>query len=101
MHKNYAIILACENGFVSLAALQKRKFSATTHSRNTLMAALDTTRAHASHAGLGSLAARVLSMLTAWNERRATRNALSQLSDRELDDIGLTRGDIDVVARSL
>jgi uncharacterized protein YjiS (DUF1127 family) len=40
-------------------------------------------------------------MLVAWNERRATRNALSQLSDRELDDIGLTRGDIDVVARSI
>jgi uncharacterized protein YjiS (DUF1127 family) len=65
------------------------------------MAALDTTRAHASHAGFGSLASRVLSMLTAWNERRATRNALSQLSDRELDDIGLTRGDIDIVARNI
>lgn len=27
-------------------------------------------------------------------ERRATRRALSQLTDRELDDIGLCRGDI-------
>lgn len=32
-----------------------------------------------------------------WAERRATRAALLQLSDRELDDIGLTRGDIDRV----
>jgi uncharacterized protein YjiS (DUF1127 family) len=30
-----------------------------------------------------------------------TRNALSQLTDRELDDIGLTRADIDRVARTL
>lgn len=30
-----------------------------------------------------------------WREARRTRAVLSQLSDRELDDIGLTRGDID------
>lgn len=30
-----------------------------------------------------------------WSERRATRAMLHRLSDRELDDIGLTRGDID------
>lgn len=63
------------------------------------MATLDTT--HASHAGFGSLISRVFATITAWNERRATRNALSQLSDRELDDIGLTRGDIDIVARNI
>lgn len=33
--------------------------------------------------------------LAAWNEARMTRNALGKLSDRELDDIGLCRGDID------
>ena len=33
-----------------------------------------------------------------WNDRRMTRNALGKLSDRELDDIGLCRGDIDHVA---
>ena len=38
--------------------------------------------------------------LTKWNDARVTRNALSALSDRELDDIGLVRGDIDVVANS-
>jgi uncharacterized protein YjiS (DUF1127 family) len=30
-----------------------------------------------------------------WNDARITRKALSSLSDRELDDIGLCRGDID------
>lgn len=33
--------------------------------------------------------------VTAWNDARVTRNALAKLSDRELDDIGLCRGDID------
>lgn len=35
--------------------------------------------------------------LAAWNDARVTRNALGKLSDRELDDIGLCRGDIDVL----
>lgn len=30
----------------------------------------------------------------AWNEARLTRNALSNLSDAQLEDIGLTRADI-------
>jgi len=62
------------------------------------MTALDTTR---SHAASGSFVSRLVSLFIAWNERRATRNALSQLSDRELDDIGLSRGDIDLVARNV
>ena len=32
--------------------------------------------------------------LAGWNDARVTRNALAKLSDRELDDIGLCRGDI-------
>ncbi|MCU9847336.1 DUF1127 domain-containing protein [Defluviimonas sp. WL0024] len=36
--------------------------------------------------------------VAAWNDARVTRNALSKLSDRELDDIGLCRGDIDAIA---
>jgi uncharacterized protein YjiS (DUF1127 family) len=65
------------------------------------MAALDSTRSHSSHAGFGAFFARAFSVLAAWNERRATRAALSRLSDRELDDIGLSRGDIDMVARQI
>lgn len=35
----------------------------------------------------------------AWNDARVTRKALTKLSDRELDDIGLCRGDIEVLGR--
>ncbi len=35
--------------------------------------------------------------LAAWNDARATRKALSALTDRELDDIGLTRADINSI----
>ena len=41
----------------------------------------------------------VASMIAAWNDARATRKALSKLSDRELDDIGLCRGDIEFFGR--
>ena len=34
----------------------------------------------------------------AWNDARVTRNALNKLSARELEDIGLVRGDIDNIA---
>ncbi|MCA3511011.1 MAG: DUF1127 domain-containing protein [Rhodobacter sp.] len=37
----------------------------------------------------------VLGTVKGWNDARVTRKALSALSDRELDDIGLCRGDID------
>ncbi len=36
--------------------------------------------------------------IAAWNDARITRNALSKLSARELDDIGLCVGDIDTIA---
>jgi len=35
----------------------------------------------------------------AWNSGRVTRKALSKLSNRELDDIGLCRGDIETIGR--
>lgn len=37
--------------------------------------------------------------VAAWNDARVTRNALGKLSDRELDDIGLCRGDIEMIGR--
>ena len=40
----------------------------------------------------------VISMLNAWNDARMTRNALARLSDRELEDIGLNRWDIDEIS---
>ena len=41
----------------------------------------------------------MFSELANWNDARVTRNALSQLSARELNDIGLVRGDIDRISR--
>lgn len=35
----------------------------------------------------------------AWREARQTAAQLYRLSDRELDDVGLSRGDIEKVAR--
>ncbi|WP_372886917.1 DUF1127 domain-containing protein [Shimia sp.] len=66
------------------------------------MAAFDTTRAQfetASLAGrIGQLFASLVAAITEWNDARVTRNALAALSDRELEDIGLSRGDIENIA---
>ncbi|MDT2075507.1 MAG: DUF1127 domain-containing protein [Planktomarina sp.] len=40
-----------------------------------------------------------LGKLADWNNTRVTRNVLSQLSERELNDIGLAPGDIDRISR--
>ncbi|MCB2116661.1 MAG: DUF1127 domain-containing protein [Rhodobacteraceae bacterium] len=49
----------------------------------------------------GGLFGTLVSTLAAWNDARVTRNALSRLSDRELDDIGLSRGDIDSIGNHI
>lgn len=41
----------------------------------------------------------VYAAVAGWNDARVTRKALSKLSDRELDDIGLCRGDIEMIGR--
>ncbi len=65
------------------------------------MAAYDTTRT----LNGASTSARISHMMTTlfgavsdWNDARITRKSLSRLSARELDDIGLCRGDIDMIA---
>ncbi|MFK7867654.1 MAG: DUF1127 domain-containing protein [Roseobacter sp.] len=50
--------------------------------------------------GFLSIFQRAAAAVIAWNDARVTRNALSGLTDRELDDIGLSRSDIDLVAES-
>lgn len=66
------------------------------------MAAFDTTRPFTATSGFAgrtsNLFASAFASVAAWNDARVTRNSLSKLTDRELDDIGLVRGDIDVVA---
>jgi uncharacterized protein YjiS (DUF1127 family) len=45
--------------------------------------------------------AALVSAIISWNDARVTRTSLGQLSDRELDDIGLSRGEIDELAARL
>ena len=66
------------------------------------MASYDTTR---TTYGIASGVNRVIAPLhalvlavVAWNDARVTRKALAGLTDRELEDIGLSRADIDAVA---
>ena len=40
-----------------------------------------------------------LASFSAWNDARVTRTTLAKLSNRELDDIGLCRGDIEMIGR--
>lgn len=56
------------------------------------MAAIDTTRF--AHPHIINPLGRIFAALASWYEIRQTRNALSQLSDHELADIGLSRCDI-------
>ncbi|MEP2718630.1 DUF1127 domain-containing protein [Pseudophaeobacter sp.] len=66
------------------------------------MAAFDTTRTTYGSTGLfGRIGTHFVSAAAAvisWNDARSTKNSLSSLSDRELADIGLCRGDIDDIA---
>ncbi|SMO86131.1 DUF1127 domain-containing protein [Paracoccus laeviglucosivorans] len=50
-------------------------------------------------AGFGLVFERIAAMVIAWNEARITRRELSLLTDRELTDIGVSRGDIERIAR--
>ena len=65
------------------------------------MAAIDNTRAQLNAVGIaghiGHTFASIIGVVTNWNDVRVTRKSLSALSDRELDDIGLIRGDIDEI----
>lgn len=63
-----------------------------------MMSAIETNRSFAV-GGTGSVVAWALALIGGWKDSRMTRRELSRLSDRELDDIGLCRGDIRRVAR--
>jgi len=65
------------------------------------MSAVEMSHSRAAAGGLGQVFARVIAMVAAWNDARITRRELHRLTDRELTDIGLTRGDIERVARGL
>ncbi len=67
------------------------------------MAAVETTRpapfgAITTYRAINGLGL-ALGAMASWNDARMTRKALYKLSDRELDDIGLCRGDIEYMGR--
>lgn len=64
------------------------------------MSAIDTNRVIGGARPFG-FASKLVETFRSWNDTRMTRNELSNLSDRELDDIGLARGDIERIARGL
>jgi uncharacterized protein YjiS (DUF1127 family) len=63
------------------------------------MAAFDTPRPVAAlNAGrFSNIFANLMGTLATWNDARITRKALSHLSARELEDIGLTYADLDTI----
>lgn len=63
------------------------------------MAVFDTARPQVLFPRAEGFFANLVGTVIAWNDARVIRAELNRLSDRELDDIGLVRGDIDAVAR--
>ncbi|AXC51093.1 DUF1127 domain-containing protein [Paracoccus suum] len=62
------------------------------------MSAIDTRVSAGPSIGFG---ARLMAGLSHWHNTRTTRSELNRLTDRELDDIGLCRGDIERISRGL
>lgn len=62
------------------------------------MSVVNTGAARRSSDAGSAIFANVFAALNNWNDRRITRSNLSKLSDRQLDDIGLCRGDIDRIS---
>ncbi|MDO5647336.1 DUF1127 domain-containing protein [Paracoccus sp. (in: a-proteobacteria)] len=62
------------------------------------MTTIDMTHGNAAR-GFGGFVARIQALFAAWNDARITRRELDRLSERELNDIGLCRADIDHIAR--
>ncbi|MCI2392941.1 DUF1127 domain-containing protein [Aliiroseovarius sediminis] len=65
------------------------------------MAAFETTYIPVNGASFGGRLSNTIrsyfAAVAAWNDARSNRNALSKLTDRELDDIGLCRADIEAM----
>jgi len=62
------------------------------------MTTLDNTRLASSGMTIGGIFNSVIGTIVDWNDARVTRKALSSLTARELDDIGLCYSDIDTIA---
>ncbi len=58
------------------------------------MATFETTTTPSLFGRIGGTFSALFAAAVEWNEKRMTRKALEQLSDRELLDIGINRADI-------
>ena len=100
LHRTYALFTACRGPKPGLFAVHKQQTA--TQTKGTWIWLQSTPPRVQLSAGtngrIGQLFASLVATIVAWNDTRVTRNALSQLSDRELEDIGLCRGDIDNIA---
>ena len=61
------------------------------------MAVFETQRPIASGHGLSAMLTNLVARFNDWNDARITRNELGRLTDRQLDDLGLTRDDVDAI----
>jgi len=61
------------------------------------MAALDFQRSARISGTFGQFFAKAFATFKTWNDNRATRKSLSKLTDHELEDIGLIRGDVEAM----
>ncbi|TRW99481.1 DUF1127 domain-containing protein [Paracoccus sp. M683] len=52
-------------------------------------------------AAIETLFTEIAARFRSWNARRRTRGELNQLSERQLEDIGMCRADIDTVVSAL
>jgi uncharacterized protein YjiS (DUF1127 family) len=107
-HRRYAVHPSCADKKGTLDAVKVEVTKLETEVPD--MAVYENTRTQYQAGAMASLIARtafvavnglthIRETVSAWNDARVTRNMLSALSDRELDDIGLARADIDLVAK--
>lgn len=98
LHNRHAFVPLAE----AFRPIYLRSVNATLIGSNT-MALLDLgrTRGHTSSFAdqIRTRFVNTLGAVADWNDARRTRKVLSQLSSHELDDIGLSRGDIDSISR--
>ncbi len=58
------------------------------------MAAFEHTSTSGFTGRIGHTVSALVARFVDWNDKRRTRNSLEMLTDRELDDIGLSRSDV-------
>jgi uncharacterized protein YjiS (DUF1127 family) len=108
LHVSHAENAGCmpQSGHLDAAPDQTGRTDVHPVSRKMITARIDpmaimTNRPQGAGTTVSGLLADVLGRIAAWNDARVTRKSLSALSDRELDDLGLVRGDIDDIARGV